>query len=94
MNKILLESAKFGNLKTVKQMLQLGADIDARNSWNGTPLYLACQYGHYDIVAYLLKSKANMHLTTDSGRTPLDIACTFEFEDIVALLEIYDLIVK
>ena len=91
MNKILLESAKDGNLERVRRMLQLGADINTRNIWNGTPLYLACQHGHTLVVFYLLSCGANINLKTDSGRTPLDIACTLEFEEIITILKIYDI---
>lgn len=91
MNKILLESAKDGKLERVRRMLQLGADINTRNIWNGTPLYLACQHGHTLVVFYLLSCGANVNLKTDSGRTPLDIACTLEFEEIITILKIYDI---
>lgn len=91
MNKILLESAKDGNLERVRRMLTLGADINTRNIWNGTPLYLACMHGHTLIVFYLLSIGADINLKTDSGRTPLDIACTMEFEEIITILQIYDI---
>ena len=94
MNKNLLESAKSGNFENVKRLLEMGADINTRNVWNGTPLYLACQHEHTVIVFYLLTKGANMHLTTDSGRTPLDIACTLEFEEIITILKIYDVETK
>jgi ankyrin repeat protein len=90
MNKTLLESAKDGNLERVRRMLLLGADINTRNVWNGTPLYLACMHGHTLVVFYLLSSGANVNLKTDSGRTALDIACTQEFEEIITILRIYD----
>jgi len=94
MNKNLLESAKSGNFENVKRLLEMGADINTRNVWNGTPLYLACQHEHTAIVFFLLTKGANMHLTTDSGRTPLDIACTLEFEEIITILKIYDVETK
>jgi ankyrin repeat protein len=82
----LLNYAKSGDLPNVKFMCRLDVDINARNEWGGTPLYLACQNGHLDVVKYLLYAGVNMYLTTHSGRTPLDIAYTIENDEIVQIL--------
>lgn len=88
-DKNLLMYARIGNLNGVKYCIHLNADINVKNEWSGTPLYLACQYQHADIVEYLLESGADHTIATNSGRTPLDIAYTLENEDIVSIFEMY-----
>jgi ankyrin repeat protein len=81
-----LNSAKSGNLADVKFASRLYIDINVKNEWGGTALYLACQHGHLDIVRYLLYIGVNMYHKTHSGRTALDIAYTIENDDIVQIL--------
>jgi len=83
---LLLYSARVGNLEDIRWLLSIKINIDICNEWNGTPLYLACQYGQYEVVEYLLEAGADLFIKTNSERTALDIAYTIEDDDIVNLL--------
>lgn len=53
-NNVLHFAAKTGQLPVVKQLLELGADVDARNNNHSTALVLAAKNGHIDVVGLLL----------------------------------------
>ena len=42
---------------------------------NGTPLYIACFFGHTEVVAKLLAANAEVDRTTVNGSTPMSTAC-------------------
>ncbi|KAJ1628743.1 ankyrin repeat-containing domain protein, partial [Pavlovales sp. CCMP2436] len=44
--------------QAVQELLQHGADINARNAQQATPVVLAAQYGHTDLVNVLVKRGA------------------------------------
>jgi ankyrin repeat protein len=52
---MLLNACKDGNLEKVKQLLEKGADVNAKNKYGGTALMYASYQGHEEIVK-LLKS--------------------------------------
>ena len=45
-----------GNIDCVSALLSCGADVNARNLYVETSLYVACCLGHTDIVEVLLQS--------------------------------------
>ena len=60
----------------VKLLLAAGADVDARNEFEATPLHWACERGAHDVMRLLLDHTpaANTELVDDCGRTPLHVA--------------------
>lgn len=90
LNSELLSAAKKGNLQMIKDCLRLGANINVKNEWGGTPLYLACQYQHIDSARHLILSGAKMRIKTNSGRVPFDIAILTENETLIQMLEKYN----
>lgn len=60
----------------LRQLLQLGADVSARDEFGRTPLALVCrESGHPEAVAALLGAKAAADSEDDWGRTPLHWCC-------------------
>jgi len=55
-------------------LLEAGADRDAKNQFQNTPLHLATTNGHEGTVRLLLVSGANRNARGPGGKTPLDIA--------------------
>ena len=73
-----------GNLHGVKpattkvhevKLLDRGADIEARDQWDRTPLHLACVWGHPDTARLLLDRGADVNARDEWGDTPIDYAC-------------------
>ncbi|KAJ9331895.1 hypothetical protein DTO027B5_6298 [Paecilomyces variotii] len=62
--------AERGNADMVQILLQNGADIEARDTWDVTPLFKAAQNGHIEIVQILLENGAYIE-AKDTRLTPL-----------------------
>ena len=67
----LLRAASKGQEATVRLLADSGANIEARNPSNGTPLTCAAEGNHEAIVDYLLVRGANVHAEDEFGWKPL-----------------------
>jgi ankyrin repeat protein len=79
----LVNSARFGDLVTLKTLLNQGANINSRNGFGKTPLHLAAQQGYTNIVKELLKRGARVNPRDRWGITPLHLAVMQERTNIV-----------
>ncbi|XP_063907485.1 uncharacterized protein LOC135125753 [Zophobas morio] len=72
--------------KIVQILVDFGADVNV-NTRYGTPLYVACTYGHKEVVEILLRTKrVQLNKGNKYGCTPLHIACQRNYVDVVKLL--------
>ena len=56
------------------ELLEAGADVNARDRGGYTPLQEACSYGHTKIARFLLEHGADPNVReTDYGRTPFEM---------------------
>ncbi len=86
-NEQLLEAARTGNLQLVQQMLEKGADVNARNRYGTTPLFFAAAKGHLDILRLLLDKGADPNVEdTFYHATPLIWSITEGRPEVVKLL--------
>ncbi|XP_044582156.1 putative ankyrin repeat protein RF_0381 [Cotesia glomerata] len=76
---VLFAAVESGNLKIVKYLLEMGADINATNNhqfcggW--TALHIAIDLNNEEIVQHLLGNKhCDVNAKTDKGETPLHVA--------------------
>ena len=70
------EAAGSGDEQALKQLLNQGADIDARDEAQNTALHLATRQGHQDIMHLLIAHGAdvnaqNDYLSSESGKCPI-----------------------
>ncbi|MCX6347907.1 MAG: ankyrin repeat domain-containing protein, partial [Candidatus Aureabacteria bacterium] len=93
-------AAASGDAKTIQDYLTSGTQVNARDTFGRTALYVATAYEHADIVRLLLKSGADPNLPSEelprmyvvSGgkhpptQTTLEMASRSENEDIQAVL--------
>ncbi len=63
-----------GRDKCVDVLLHHRANVDARDTDQGTPLIVAVRMRHLEAVISLLKGKANVNAANREGETPLRIA--------------------
>ena len=82
----LMYAAHTGNISGAKELLQLGADIDAQDSRGFTALMYAVQSGHPDMVRFLCESGASLDLLARLGITALHVAIPSGRLDIVHIL--------
>jgi ankyrin repeat protein len=64
-------AAKYGQPSIIKQLLELGADIDAQDSYSNTALQWATYYDKPRVVRLLLLRRAKMELADIDGVTAL-----------------------
>ena len=69
------EAAALGNIEVVKQFLDSGTDVNAKDETGGTPLDEAAGWGRNDIVELLIAKGADVNAKfDDDGSTPLHLS--------------------
>ncbi|KAL6868614.1 Pfs, NACHT and ankyrin domain protein [Trichoderma novae-zelandiae] len=71
---------------TVRQLLKMGASIDARDRNGNTALLLALFHGHEAIAKLLIEAGADIHARDNDGQTALLIAVRFDHEESARVL--------
>ena len=80
-----------GTLQSVQAAISNGADVNARNSYDKTPLMEAAEYNqHPEVITALLAAGADIKARDDHGETPLMYAAEYNQnpEVITALLAV------
>ncbi|CAM9947558.1 unnamed protein product [Ectocarpus sp. 8 AP-2014] len=82
-------AAWHGEHACVRELLELGADVDARDGCGRTPLFQASKRGAgggCETIRELLKGGADVQARSEDGDTPLHVACHCGWADAVRLL--------
>ena len=75
-----------GDIDTVKKLISLGADVNARS--NGmTPVMYAAKFNRIDILELLISKGAKLKLKSDKGMTALKYAEIHKAQEAHAILE-------
>jgi len=81
------KAAAQGNLEAIKQHLEAGTDVDAKEPPGGsTPLLVAATFGRIEAAKFLIEKGANVNATSNDGATALHGAAFFCHTEIVKLL--------
>lgn len=67
-------ACSFGHSEVVSILLEAGANPNAVDNWNYTPLHEAVSKGKIDVCLALLQHGANAELRNSENKTPLDLA--------------------
>jgi ankyrin repeat protein len=67
LNEELLKAAADDDAAKVKELLEKGADANARDRDGLTPLHYAAKHGHADVVKLLIEKGANVNIRSESG---------------------------
>ncbi|XP_060656659.1 myotrophin-like [Drosophila nasuta] len=78
-------AADFGQLKMIKFLVDIGADVNSEDKYNITPLLAAIWEGHTECVEFLLEKGADSQGITPNGQSYVDAA---EKDEIKKLLKI------
>jgi hypothetical protein len=80
----LLAAARKGDVAVVKQLLDKGADVNAKNRYNSTPLFFACDRGHLEVAKLLIERGADMNVKDNFyNATALSWAMNKKHNDLV-----------
>ena len=83
--KDILEAAHEGNIEAVKKHLASGADLNTKDSEDGTPLHHAAWNDHKEVAELLIEKGAVVNALGVNG-TPLDWAIFRNHTEAAALL--------
>ena len=70
----IISGSHHGNLDKVKAEVRNGVDINTKNAFGITPLYMASFHGKLPVVKYLVQNGADVNLQKNTGDTPLHAA--------------------
>ena len=87
LNEDFLVAARKGDVPKLKELLDKGADVNAKTQYGATALAYACDKGHIEVVKLLLERGANVNVRdTFYGEVPLGWALQRENIEILKLL--------
>ena len=84
--KTLHKACNKGDIEAVKQFLGKGADVNAEDKHEWTPLHYAAYQGHTEIAKFLVGSGADVNAKEIGDETPLHFAAQRGHKEIVELL--------
>lgn len=82
----LIEAAREGGIKQVKELLAEGARPNAQSTSGARALNEAVAGGHWEIARLLIKQGADPNASDNHGRSPLDTAVFYRRDKLVSLL--------
>jgi hypothetical protein len=85
-DKELIKAVKSRDIKKVKELLEKGANPNAKDNYESTPLHYAAQVGSSDIAMLLINKGANVNAKSCTGHTPLHVAAISGNVPVVELL--------
>jgi uncharacterized protein len=71
-------------------LIDHGADVNARDEDDCTPIHVSAAMGQFYVVELLLARGANPHYLTDDGRSAFELARGRGFREVVHLLREQD----
>lgn len=89
LNQELIHAVKYINIEKVKKLIRKGADINAKDNTQWTPLHWASHAGRKEIAELLIMSGVLVNAQEYQGMTPLHIATLLGYEYIVELLLVH-----
>ena len=85
----LFDAIRRDDIVEVERLLNEGADVNARDGYNWSPLHVACYHGRHgrtDTATLLLDRGADVNARDETATTPLHTACWWGRTDIARLL--------
>lgn len=80
-------AARFGLIEILRELIALGADVNATNAGGMTPLMFAAGGGHCEVAELLLHAGADASLVNSRGVTAYKLACDNRRAAVARLLE-------
>lgn len=74
LKKLVFAEVRKGTIPGLRNLLERGGDVNARNSFEQTPLHFAVDAGNIPMAKELLEKKANPNVIDKFGRVPIQVA--------------------
>jgi uncharacterized protein YegJ (DUF2314 family) len=81
------QAAKYGQLETLRFLLERGGAVNAKSKQGVTPLHLAAGFGELKTVKFLLEKGAEVDPKEETGMTPIMAAQAQNHQEIVEVLK-------
>lgn len=82
----LTEAAWNGAYDVVSYLIDVGANVNKKDSRKASPIHHAAKQGHSDVITLLIKSGAHIDARDKNNETPLHLAVNTQEEQTVQLL--------
>jgi len=79
------------NIINVKQLLDKGADVNARDAQGNRPLHFACSRSNLNVINLLIEKGAEINSCNLNGASPLYEACTSIFDRLPVVKRLLEL---
>ncbi len=86
MNEAWLIAIKCGEVQVVLDLLERGAEVNARDRYGQTALMLAAHAGHREIVEILISQRADLNITAKFGLSAIMLAIVAGHSEVAFLL--------
>ena len=80
------DAIKRGDVRCVRDLLDRGADVDARDRYGQTALMIAAHAGHREVVEALIAHGANLNTTAKYGLSALMLTLVAGHAEVARLL--------
>lgn len=80
------DAIKRGDVRTIRDLLKEGSDVDARNRYGQTALMLAAHAGYGEVVEILIAHQANLNITAKFGLSALMLAIIAGHTEVARIL--------
>jgi ankyrin repeat protein len=80
------DAAKKGDIVKVRELLQQGADVNAKDNNQWTPLHVAAKYGKTKVAKLLIEQGADVNAKDKYQLTPLHVAAYYDQTEVAKLL--------
>jgi ankyrin repeat protein len=86
MNAVWEDAVRRGDVPAVRDLLERGVDVDARDRFGQTGLMLAAHAGHRRVVETLVAHRADLNVTAKFGLSALMLAVVAGHADVARVL--------
>ena len=82
----LFQAANKGDVESLSQQLNSGADVNVKNRYGMTPLHVAAKFASKEVIELLIDKKADIDAQSESGQSALHFAISQQEKENFQLL--------